>query len=68
MSACKASTWDESDSLWILDPAAPMLKETVKGGPKLVKVDLVKNEIVQTIPFSEQVAPKRVTSMMSASM
>ena len=50
---------DESDSLWILDPAAPMMKETVKGGPKLVKVDLVKNEVVQTIPFSEQVAPKK---------
>lgn len=50
---------DESDSLWILDPAAPMLQETVKGGPKLVKVDLVKNEVVQTIPFSEQVAPKK---------
>ena len=50
---------DESDSLWILDPAAPMMKEIVKGGPKLVKVDLVKNEIVQTIPFSEQIAPKK---------
>ncbi len=49
---------DESDSLWILDPAAPKMKEIVKGGPKLVKVDLVKNAIVQTIPFSEQVAPK----------
>ena len=50
---------DESDSLWILDPAAPMMKEIVKGGPKLIKVDLVKNEVVQTIPFSEQVAPKK---------
>jgi sugar lactone lactonase YvrE len=50
---------DESDSLWILDPAAPMMKETIKGGPKLVKVDLVKNKVVQTILFSEQVAPKK---------
>jgi len=50
---------DESDSLWILDPAAPMMKETIKGGPKLVKVDLVKNQVVQTIAFSEQVAPKK---------
>jgi sugar lactone lactonase YvrE len=50
---------DESDSLWILDPAAPKMKQIVKGGPKLVKVDLVKNEVVQTIPFGEQVAPKK---------
>lgn len=50
---------DGSDSLWILDPAAPMMKEIVKGGPKLVKVDLVKNEIVQTIPFGEDAAPKK---------
>lgn len=50
---------DESDSLWILDPAAPRMKEVVKGGPKLVKVDLVKNEVVQTIPFGEEVAPKK---------
>lgn len=50
---------DESDSLWILDPAAPKMKEIVKGGPKLVKVDLVKNEVVQTIPFGEDVAPKK---------
>lgn len=50
---------DESDSLWILDPAAPKMKEIVKGGPKLVKIDLVKNEVVQTIPFGEGVAPKK---------
>lgn len=50
---------DESDSLWILDPAAPRMKEIVKGGPKLVKVDLVKNAVVQTIPFGEEVAPKK---------
>ncbi len=50
---------DESDSLWILDPAAPKMAETVKGGPKLIKVDLVKNAVVQTIPFSESVAPKK---------
>lgn len=50
---------DESDSLWILDPAAPKMKQIVKGGPKLVKVDLVKNEVVQTIAFGEEVAPKK---------
>ncbi|MEO5718390.1 MAG: L-dopachrome tautomerase-related protein, partial [Chthoniobacterales bacterium] len=50
---------DESDSLWILDPAAPKMKETVQGGPKLLKVDLVKNAVVQTILFSEEIAPKK---------
>ncbi|MDQ3200470.1 MAG: major royal jelly family protein [Verrucomicrobiota bacterium] len=50
---------DESDSLWVLDPAAPGMKETVTGGPKLVKIDLIKNEVVQTIPFGENVAPKK---------
>lgn len=50
---------DESDSLWVLDPAAPKMKEIVKGGPKLVKIDLVKNEVVQTIPFGENVAPTK---------
>ncbi|MBA3543643.1 MAG: SMP-30/gluconolactonase/LRE family protein [Chthoniobacterales bacterium] len=49
---------DESDSLWVLDPASPQMKAVVAGGPKLVKVDLVKNEVVQTIPFGENVAPK----------
>ncbi len=48
---------DDSDSLWILDPAAPKMQETVVRGPKLVKVDLVKNAVVQTIPFGEKIAP-----------
>jgi sugar lactone lactonase YvrE len=50
---------DESDSLWVLDPAAPKMREIVKGGPKLVKIDLVKNQVVQTIAFGEDVAPKK---------
>src|SRR5262249_18448515 len=29
------------------------------GGPKLVKVDLVKNAVVQVVPFGEDVAPKK---------
>ena len=49
---------DESDSLWVLDPAAPKMKETVSGGPKLVKIDLVKNEVARTIAFSPEIAPK----------
>jgi len=48
---------DDQDNLWILDPAAPKQQGIVKGGPKLVKVDLTTNNIVQTIPFGEDVAP-----------
>src|SRR5213595_877279 len=31
---------DDHDNLWILDPASLKMQEIVKGGPKLVKVDL----------------------------
>ncbi len=50
---------DESDSLWVLDPAAPKMKSIVQGGPKLVKIDLVKNQVVQTIPFGPEIAPEK---------
>ncbi len=50
---------DESDSLWMLDPAAPKMKEIVRGGPKLINIDLVKNEVAQTIAFGEDIAPKK---------
>jgi sugar lactone lactonase YvrE len=50
---------DANDSLWILDPAAPKMQAIVKGGPKLIKVDLKTNEIVQKIPFSEVVAREK---------
>ncbi|MEY2506453.1 MAG: hypothetical protein QOH01_782 [Verrucomicrobiota bacterium] len=50
---------DDQDNLWILDPAAPKMQEIVKGGPKLVKVDLKTNNVAQTIPFGEEIAPKK---------
>lgn len=50
---------DDQDNLWVIDPAAPKTKEIVKGGPKLVKVDLKTNRVVKTIPFGEDVAPER---------
>lgn len=50
---------DDKDNLWILDPAAPKMKEIEKGGPKLVKVNLQTNQVVQTIPFGEDIAPKK---------
>jgi len=50
---------DDQDNLWILDPAAPKMQEIVKGGPKLVKVDLSTNKVVETIPFGEDIAPAK---------
>ncbi len=40
---------DPMDRLWALDTGAPMLKNTVPGGPKLVCIDLKTNRIVKTI-------------------
>jgi sugar lactone lactonase YvrE len=50
---------DGQDNLWVLDPAAPKMQEIVKGGPKLVKIDLATNKVVQTVPFGEDVAPAK---------
>ncbi len=50
---------DAEDNLWVLDPAAPKMSEIVKGGPKLMKIDLKTNRVVQTIPFGEDVAPAK---------
>ncbi len=50
---------DSDDNLWIVDPAAPKMKAIVPGGPKLIKVDLKTDQVTQTIPFGEDVAPKQ---------
>jgi sugar lactone lactonase YvrE len=50
---------DDQGALWILDPASPKTEGVVKGGAKLVKVDLSTNKVVQTILFDETVAPTR---------
>jgi sugar lactone lactonase YvrE len=50
---------DDQDNLWVLDPAAPKMQEIVKGGPKLVKIDLRANQVAQTIPFGEDIAPAK---------
>jgi len=50
---------DDQDNLWVLDPAAPKMQEIVQGGPKLVKIALTTNQVVQTITFGEDVAPTK---------
>jgi sugar lactone lactonase YvrE len=49
---------DGRGSLWVLDPAAPGQDRVVPGGPKLVQVDLGKDEVVRMIAFGEDVAPQ----------
>jgi sugar lactone lactonase YvrE len=55
---CVQSVVVFKNSLYVLDPAAPALGLTVKGGPKLVEIDLNKNKTKRTILFDEQVAPQ----------
>ncbi len=40
---------DPADHLWILDTGAPLLKNTVPGGPKLIAIDLATNQVIKTI-------------------
>ena len=50
---------DAEDNLWVLDAASPKMQGIVKGGPKLLKVDLKTGQVVRTIPFGEDVAPAK---------
>lgn len=48
---------DESDRLWILDPANPRFKGVVKSGAKLYLTDLKTNQIIREYTFPKEVAP-----------
>ncbi|SER22714.1 Major royal jelly protein [Faunimonas pinastri] len=48
---------DRHGSLWVVDPAAPGMSGPVKGGPKLVKIDLKTNKVSRTYPIDDAVAP-----------
>lgn len=48
---------DYQDYLWVLDPAAPAQSHVVRGGPKLVEIELASNRVTRTILFDESVAP-----------
>lgn len=49
---------DGRGHLWVLDPAAPGQQQVIEGGPKLVRIDLARNEAAQTIAFDMQAAPQ----------
>ena len=47
---------DGRGALWVLDAGAPNSERVVKGAPKLVKIDLATNRVVQVIRFGDDVA------------
>ena len=48
---------DDQDFLWVLDPANPWFQGVIGQGPKLIKIDLTKNEVVQVVLFAEEITP-----------
>jgi sugar lactone lactonase YvrE len=46
---------DRDGYLWVLDPANPKFKGVIIGGPKLVKIDLATNRIVETYRYADPV-------------
>jgi sugar lactone lactonase YvrE len=49
---------DGEGNVWVLDPAAPAQGYVVKGGPKLVEIDLRTNKVARVIHFDEEAAPQ----------
>jgi sugar lactone lactonase YvrE len=47
---------DRRGSLWVVDPAAPGAEKTVKGGPKVVEIDLQSNKVKRIFPMGAEVA------------
>jgi sugar lactone lactonase YvrE len=50
---------DESDYLWILDPASPLFTGVIHGGAKLLKINLHNNTIERIYYFSDADAPEQ---------
>ena len=47
---------DQRGSLWVVDPAAPNAEKTIKGGPKVVEIDLKSNNVKRSFPIPPEVA------------
>lgn len=47
---------DGQGSLWVVDPAAPNAEKTIKGGPKVVEIDLKSNTVKRIFPIAPEVA------------
>lgn len=44
---------DAENTLWVLDAGNPKFAGVINGAPKLVAVDLLKNQVVRNIPLGE---------------
>jgi len=51
-------TVDPQGFLWVVDPAAPGNEFSLDGGPKLVKIDLGTDKVVQAIRFGRDTVPQ----------
>jgi sugar lactone lactonase YvrE len=49
---------DDTDALWILDPAAPAFQGPVRGGPKLLRVNLATNKVERVYAFDDKATPQ----------
>ena len=47
---------DPVDRLWILDTGSPLFQPTEYGGPKIICVDLMTNQVIKKILFPQNVA------------
>jgi sugar lactone lactonase YvrE len=47
---------DQRGSLWIVDPGAPNAEKTLKGGPKIIEIDLKSNNVKRIFPMGTDVA------------
>ena len=47
---------DPADRLWVVDTGAPLLKDAVVNGPKIVCIDLASNQVIKTILLPAEVA------------
>ena len=47
---------DPADRLWVVDTGAPLLKDAVVNGPKIVCIDLASNQVIKTILLPMEVA------------
>ena len=50
---------DDTDALWVIDPASPGLNGVEPNAAKLVKIDLKSNQVTQVIPFGADIAPAK---------
>src|SRR3954468_12370243 len=53
---CTPAVADRRGSLWVVDPAAPNAEKTIKGGPKVVEIDLKSNNVKRIFPIAADIA------------